>query len=52
MQQKYRYNNKTFLNPVKKKLVNNRQMLFVRPNLDYADMIYEKPFNESLKRKI
>ena len=25
---------------------------FVRPNLDYADMIYEEPFNESLKRKI
>ena len=26
--------------------------LFVRSNLDYADMIYDKPFNESLKRKI
>ena len=25
---------------------------FVRPNLDYADIIYDKPFNESLKRKI
>ena len=25
---------------------------FVRPNLDYADIIYNKPFNESLKRKI
>ena len=25
---------------------------FVRPNLDYADMIYDKTFNESLKRKI
>ena len=25
---------------------------FVRPNLDYADMIYDKPLNESLKRKI
>ena len=25
---------------------------FVRPNLDYADVIYDKPYNESLKRKI
>ena len=25
---------------------------FVRPNLDYADMIYDKPFNESFKTKI
>ena len=25
---------------------------FVRPNLDYADIIYYKPLNESLKRKI
>ena len=25
---------------------------FVRPNLDYVDMIYDKTFNESLKRKI
>ena len=25
---------------------------FVRPNLDYADIIYEKLFNESFKRKI
>ena len=25
---------------------------FVRPNLDYADIIYDKPLNESLKRKI
>ena len=24
---------------------------FVRPNLDYADIIYDKPLNESLKRK-
>ena len=24
----------------------------MRPNLDYVDIIYEKPFNESLKRKI
>ena len=24
----------------------------VRPNLDYADIIYDKPFNESFKRKI
>ena len=24
----------------------------VRPNLDYADIIYEKPFNESFKTKI
>ena len=26
--------------------------LFLRSNLDYADMIYDKSFNESLKRKI
>ena len=25
---------------------------FVRPNLDYADIIYDKPLNESLKKKI
>ena len=25
---------------------------FVRPNLDCTDIIYDKPFNESLKRKI
>ena len=25
---------------------------FVRPNLDYTDIIYGKPFNESFKRKI
>ena len=25
---------------------------FVRPNLDYADIIYDKPFNESFKIKI
>ena len=25
---------------------------FVRPNLDYADIIYDKPFNESFKRKL
>ena len=25
---------------------------FVRPNLDYADIIYDKPLNESFKRKI
>ena len=24
---------------------------FVRPNLDYADIFYDKPFNESFKRK-
>ena len=25
---------------------------FVRPNLDYIDIIYDKPFNESFKTKI
>ena len=25
---------------------------FIRPNLDYADIIYNKPFHESFKRKI
>ena len=25
---------------------------FVRPNLDYADIIYDKPINESFKKKI
>ena len=25
---------------------------FVRPNLDYADIIYDKPLNELVKRKI
>ena len=26
--------------------------IFVRPNLDYADIIYNKPLNESFKMKI
>ena len=25
---------------------------FVRPNLNYADIIYDKPFNESFKNKL
>ena len=25
---------------------------FVRPNIDYADIIYDKPFNKSFKTKI
>ena len=25
---------------------------FVRPNLDYADKIYDKPLNKSFKRKL
>ena len=25
---------------------------FIRPNLEYADIIYDKPFNKSFKRKI
>ena len=25
---------------------------FVRPNLDYSDIIYDKPLNESFKKKI
>ena len=25
--------------------------IFVRPNLDYADIIYNKPLNESFKKK-
>ena len=25
---------------------------FVRPNLDYADIVYDKPLNESFKTKI
>ena len=25
---------------------------FVRPNLDYTHIVYEKPINESFKRKI
>ena len=25
---------------------------FVRPNVDYTDIIYDKPFNESCKTKI
>ena len=25
---------------------------FVRPLLDYADIIYDKPYNESLKEKL
>ena len=26
--------------------------LFIRPHLDYGDIIYDKPHNESLKNKI
>ena len=29
-----------------------RYKSLVRPNLDYADIIYDKPFNDSFKRKI
>ena len=28
------------------------QKSFVRPNFDYADITYDKPFNESFKRNI
>ena len=28
------------------------QKSFVRPNFDYVDITYDKPFNESFKRKI
>ena len=51
MQQNYRHNEKTFFILVKKNLANNIKNL-VRPNLDYSDIIYDKPLNESFKRKI
>ena len=50
-QNDYRYNQKTFFNPVKKILLTIYKS-FARPNLDYADIIYDKTFNESFKRKI
>ena len=53
---KIKCNKKTFLNPVKKNLANNMQILRLvglrQVDLDYTDMIYDKPFNESFKRKI
>ena len=48
MQQNYRYNEKTFFNPVKKTIYKS----FARANLDYADIIYDKPIHKSFKRKI
>ena len=51
MQQSYRYNEKTSLILSRKSLLTIYKS-FARPNLDYADIIYDKPFNESFKRKI
>ena len=34
-----------------KEFINHLQ-IFLRPNLDYADIIYDKPLKESFKRKI
>ena len=51
MEQNNKVNEKTF------KILSRKNLLtiyksFVRPNLDYAVIIYDKPLNESLKRKI
>ena len=50
MQQNYRYNEKTLI--LSRKSLLTIYKSFVRPNLNYADAIYDKPFNESFKRKI
>ena len=49
MQQNYSYGEKTFISPVKKNLA---EEFLVKPSLDYNDIIYDKSFNESFKRKI
>ena len=41
----------TFFNPVTKNLLTIYKF-FVRPNLDYSDIVYDKPFNESINLKI
>ena len=51
MQQNFMYNEQTFFNPVKKCLLTIYKS-FVRPNLNYVDIIYNKTFNESLKEKL
>ena len=50
MQQNYRYNEKTLI--LSRKSLLTIYKSFIRPNLNYADVIYDKPFNESFKRKI
>ena len=50
MQQDYRYNENTFINLFRKKLAKEYKS-FVRPNLDLANIIYDKPLIESFKRK-
>ena len=49
MEQNYRHNEKKKLS---RKSLLTIYKSFVRPNLDYTDIIYDKPFNESFKRKI
>ena len=50
MQQNYRYNEKTLTLSRKSLLTICKS--FVTPILDYTDIIYYKPFNESFERKI
>ena len=49
MEQNYRHNEKKKLS---RKSLLTIYKSFARPNLDYTDIIYDKPFNESFKRKI
>ena len=43
-------NEKTFSNDFCKEFINHK--CFVRPNFDYADIIYDNPLNESFNKKI
>ena len=49
MQQNNNTNENTFLDTITKQLL-TLYKTFVRPHLDYADRIYDKPCNGTLKK--
>ena len=51
MQQNIRTNEKTFLNTIKKTMLTIYKT-FVRSHLNYANLIYYKPFNVAFKEKL
>ena len=51
MQHNIRTNEKTFLN-TSRNLLLTIYKTFIRSHLDYADIIYDKPFNDSFKEKL
>ena len=50
MQQNNRANQKTFLNSTKKTIAYNLEN--IRFHLDYADIIYDRPFDDAFKEKL